>query len=65
MSVDPPLLIIGGSVAKAKDLYEESMWESIRTIPFPSVLEDFQVLFSHTEDIAIKGAAALCPADES
>ena len=62
MAVDPPLIIIGGSVAKARELYQESMWESIRKIPFPSVLEDFRVEFIDTEDIAIKGAAALCPA---
>jgi glucokinase len=61
MSVDPPLVIIGGSVAKASNLFKESMWESIGQIPFPSVLENFRVEFSQTEDIAIKGAAALCP----
>ena len=61
MSVDPPLVIIGGSVARARDLFKESMWESIRQIPFPSVLENFRVEFSETEHIAIKGAAALCP----
>jgi len=61
MSVDPPLIIIGGSVAKAGSLFKETMWESIRQIPFPSVLEDFRVEFSETEHIAIKGAAALCP----
>ncbi len=64
MSVDPPLIIIGGSVAKARELFEETMWQSIRQIPFPSVLEDFRVEFSDTEHIAIKGAAALCPTDE-
>jgi len=61
MSVDPPLVIIGGSVAKASHLFKESMWESIRQIAFPSVLEDFRVEFSHTEHMGIKGAAALCP----
>jgi len=65
MSVDPPLVIIGGSVAKARDLFQESMWESIRQIPFPSVLENFRVEFSETEHIAIKGAAALCPVNET
>jgi glucokinase len=61
MSVDPPLVIIGGSVAKASHLFKEAMWESIRQIPFPSVLEDFRVEFSQTEHMGIKGAAALCP----
>lgn len=62
MAVDPPLIIIGGSLAKAREFYEESMWESIRKIPFPSVLDDLRVEFTDTADIAIKGAAALCPA---
>lgn len=61
MAVDPPLVVIGGSVAKAREFYQEAMWESIRKIPFPSVLENFRVEFTETADIAIKGAAALCP----
>ena len=61
MAVDPPLIIIGGSVARAREFYEEAMWESIRKIPFPSVLENFRVEFSETANIAILGAAALCP----
>jgi len=65
MAVDPPLFIIGGSVAKARKYYEESMWESIRSIPFPSVLENLRIEFSETEHIAIKGAAALCPEPSS
>ncbi|MCK5691296.1 MAG: ROK family protein [Bacteroidales bacterium] len=62
MAVDPPLIIIGGSVAKAREYYQDTMWESIRKIPFPSVLDSFRIEFSETEHIAIKGAAALCPA---
>lgn len=61
MAVDPPLIIIGGSVAAAHDLYEEAMWQSISEIPFPSVLDSFQVKFTATKNIAILGAAALCP----
>ncbi len=61
MAVDPPLVIIGGSLAKAHSYYEEAMWESIRKIPFPSVLKNFQVRFTDTKNIAILGAAALCP----
>jgi glucokinase len=61
MAVDPPLVIVGGSLALAHQLYEEAMWRSISTIPFPSVLDRFQVKFTNTENIAILGAAALCP----
>jgi hypothetical protein len=48
-------------VAAAHDLYQEAMWESIREIPFPSVLQSFRVEFTNTKNIAILGAAALCP----
>ena len=61
MAVDPPLVIIGGSVARSSEFFQASMWESIRKIPFPSVLENFRVEFTQTPDIAILGAAALCP----
>ena len=61
MAVDPPLVIIGGSLALAHQLYEEAMWRSISAIPFPSVLQKFQVKFTNTQNIAILGAAALCP----
>ena len=61
MAVDPPLVIIGGSLAKAHSYYEEAMWRSIGAIPFPSVLDNFRVRFTDTKNIAILGAAALCP----
>jgi glucokinase len=61
MAVDPPLIIIGGSLARAHSYYEEAMWRSIGAIPFPSVLDNFQVRFTDTRNIAILGAAALCP----
>ena len=60
MAVDPALIIIGGSVARASHLFEESMWESVKDFSFPSALEGFQVKFTQTPDIAILGAAALC-----
>ena len=60
MAVDPPLIVIGGSVAKANPLFEKSMWKSIEDFAFPFALEGFQVKFSQTPNIAILGAAALC-----
>ena len=60
LAVDPRMVIIGGSLAKAKDLFEESMWKSISNTLFPSTLKNFKVLFSETANVAILGAAALC-----
>jgi glucokinase len=60
MAVDPVLIVIGGSVAGASHLFEDSMWKSIEDFAFPSALEGFQVKFTQTPNIAILGAAALC-----
>lgn len=60
MAVDPGMIIIGGSVARARALFEEAMWRSISGFSFVSVLEDIQVKFSETAHPAIFGAAALC-----
>lgn len=58
-SVDPQAIIIGGSVAKAKNLFETFMWKTILDFPFPKALKDFDVMFSDTENIAVLGAASL------
>lgn len=60
MAVDPALIVIGGSVARASHLFELSMWKSIEDFAFPSALKGFQVKFTQTPNIAILGAAALC-----
>ena len=58
-SVDPKAIIIGGSVAKSRKLFEPFMWKTILEFPFPKALKDFDVIFSDTENIAILGAASL------
>jgi predicted NBD/HSP70 family sugar kinase len=59
MAVDPGMIIIGGSVAKARSLFEDAMWKSILDFSFPSALKSFRVEFSETTHAAIFGAAAL------
>ncbi len=59
MAVDPVMIIIGGSVAKASTLFEGAMKESISDFAFPSTLKNLKVLFSETSNVAIFGAAAL------
>ncbi len=60
LAVDPTMILIGGSVARASSLFNEAMWKSISEFSFPSALKGFQVNFSTTDHIAILGAAALC-----
>ncbi len=59
LSVDPQKVIIGGSVAKAHQYYENSMWKTLLDFPLPKAMEDFDVIFSDTPNIAVLGAASL------
>lgn len=60
-AVDPEAVIIGGSIAAASDLYEESMRETIRTFTFTHSAERLKVEFSKkTKFTPILGAAAVC-----
>jgi glucokinase len=58
-AVDPQSVIIGGSVASSRKFFEDSMWKTIRDFPYLKALEDFEVFFSETENVAVLGAASL------
>ncbi len=59
LAVDPHKVIIGGSVAKASQYFETSMWKALLDFPFPNAMKDFDVVFSSVENIAVLGAASL------
>ena len=60
-AVDPEAIIIGGSIAGAKDLYEKAMWEQIKTFTFSRSAEKLKIEFTKkTKDAPILGAAAIC-----
>jgi glucokinase len=59
LAVDPSTVIIGGSVAKAHQYFNVSMWKTIIDFPFPVALRDFHVIFSDIKNIAVLGAASL------
>ena len=59
MAVDPNKVIIGGSVARAANYFEVSMWKELLDFPFPGAMKNFEVVFSSIENIAVLGAASL------
>ncbi len=59
LAVDPRKVIIGGSVAKARKYFEQSMFRSIADFPYKQGLKHFEVLFSEEKNIAVLGAASL------
>ena len=56
---DTGLIILGGSVQQAFDLFEKSMWERIKTFGFPKSIEQLQIKTSELANSGILGAAAL------
>ncbi len=58
-SVDPEMIVIGGSLSKAFPYFEKSMWDKINTFPYKHALTKLKIVASEQEDIAVLGAAAL------
>lgn len=57
---DPEIIILGGSVRTAFELFKESMWASIGSFGFPESIKGLKIEISELDNIAILGAAALC-----
>ena len=57
---DPEIIILGGSVRKAFELFKGSMWASIGSFAYPKSIKDLKIEVSELDNIAILGAAALC-----
>ncbi|HLI92216.1 MAG TPA: ROK family protein [Puia sp.] len=56
---DPQLIVLGGSVSQAYDLFKETMWKEVRTLVYAKSLERIRVEVSNLKNSGILGAAAL------
>ncbi|HEV2482219.1 MAG TPA: ROK family protein [Puia sp.] len=56
---DPELIILGGSVSQAYDLFGETMWSAVKTLFFGKSAERIRIETSNLENSGILGAAAL------
>lgn len=56
---DPEIIILGGSLTKAYDLFKKDMLDSIRDFAYRNVLTHLKIELSELEHSAIYGAAAL------
>lgn len=59
-TLDPEVIILGGSVAKAYPFFEKSLWKSVHTLAYSSVVKRLKIKQSTNPEIAVLGAAALC-----
>jgi glucokinase len=57
---DPEVIVLGGSVTKAYNFFEQSMWESLRqNFHFPESLKKLKIEQSVDDNITLLGAASL------
>jgi len=55
----PEVVMLGGSISKSFQLFEQSMWSEIQNFPYNHVIDKLEVLPAINPDIAIVGAASL------
>ncbi len=55
----PEAIVLGGSIRKSFPLFEKSLYKTLSTFQYPTVLEKFQILLSELDETAIHGAVAL------
>lgn len=58
-AADPEIIILGGSVSRSFELFQESLWASVREFAYSITVENIKLEVSEVENIALLGAAAL------
>lgn len=56
---DPELIILGGSIKEAFDLFEKSMWERLHKFAYTNSLKKLKVVVSELDHSGVLGAVAL------
>lgn len=59
-TVDPQMIVFGGSLADVHELYEETLYEYIQDFGYPNSIKNLRIFFSKLECPGILGAASLC-----
>lgn len=58
-TIDPEIVVIGGSISQAFSFFEKSMWEKVNTFTYKHTLKKLKIVQTDKTDIAILGAASL------
>lgn len=59
-AIDPEAVIFGGSVSRDYGRFEAGLRESLRTFPYPRVVDTLKLEVSDLPNAGLMGAAALC-----
>ena len=60
LTLDPQLIVFGGSVAEVHSLFEASLKEGLKDFPYPNSINRLQIRYSNLQNAGILGAASLC-----
>lgn len=55
----PEAIVLGGSIRKTFPLFQKSLYRSLESFGYPTVLEHLKILLSELDETAIHGAVAL------
>lgn len=58
-TVDPEIIVLGGSVSKAFKFFEKSMYKILDTFPYSSTASKINIVVSEMDHVAVLGAGAL------
>lgn len=60
LTIDPEMIVFGGSVAAAHPLFVDSMRKELRDFPYPNSIKRLRIFFSTLRNPGLFGAASLC-----
>ena len=60
LTLDPQMIVFGGTVAEAHSFFEEALYENLQDFLFPTSIKNLKLFFTELEHPAILGAASLC-----
>lgn len=63
-SLAPEAIVLGGSIRKTYPLFKKSMYRSLESFAYTTVLENLKILISELDETAIHGAVALVDVEE-
>lgn len=55
----PEAIVLGGSIRKTYPLFKNSLYQSLSSFAYPTVIDNLQILISELDETAIHGAVAL------
>jgi glucokinase len=58
-AVDPEKIIVGGSIVQSSQYFDKGLKKSLSTFAYIKTLENIEIIYSNTPNIAILGSAAL------